>query len=155
MSPRLFTRVRDDVKLQHQDTIRGVCTDIKLYFKTFNEAAVRNLTINYTFSEMATELLGDWAFVTSSTVTPSRQPRYPAETIQCRKPKNSDASSTVTSWGLLHEWHSSSYKSCRSRHSLIRKPQVTSVWPHSDIVFCCQSLWRLCVTLRRQMTSPL
>lgn len=59
MSARLFTRVRNDFKLQHQDSITGFRNTIKLFVKNPNETTVRKLTINYNSSEMAGKLFGN------------------------------------------------------------------------------------------------
>lgn len=61
---------RDVVRLKHQESIRGVYNDIKLYFKILDETTVRGFTINWSLSGVTTKLHGISEQVTPSTVKP-------------------------------------------------------------------------------------
>lgn len=64
------TYVRNDFKLKPLDSIKDVRNDFKLYFKTLDVTTTRDLTINYSFSEIATKLFDSSGLFTPSTLTP-------------------------------------------------------------------------------------
>lgn len=73
--------VRDNIKLERQDSERDVRNDIKLHFTTFGETTLCNFTIKYWLLETTTKLLG--FFETVFSIYSDAFPRSPEIRQRC------------------------------------------------------------------------
>lgn len=128
------TYVRDELKPKRQDSIRGILIDIKLYLKTLDETVARDLTMNYSLSEMITRVLPNSGLFVPSTMT--------SFSAVEKSGTNYSGSATKQQWCIFH-WYTLKHN-CRV---IVFLENVSPLKNMSNAkvssIDCCTILWRV------------